>query len=268
MKTIPIGIEQINAFLNKKEEIGLKKETIVEYRRVLLHFREELLPKAELNKDTLHQWKERTTSEKKLSVNSINRSLTILNQFLAFMGEKNWQTTCIPVQKKRVELLEREEYIRLLQAAKHQNHEQLYFIMKTICVLGVSVRELSQITRSFVEAGGGTISMGSRCRTVVIPATFRNELLIYCNKQNITQGSIFHSKRNKEIHRTVILSAMKQLCVIADVNPEKANPRNLLKLYEQMQEELQKKVASLIQQSYQKILEAEDVLLLAEEIGQ
>ena len=31
---------------------------------------------------------------------------------------------------------------------------------------------------------------------------------------------------------------MKQLCVFADVKPEKANPRNLLKLYEQMQEEL------------------------------
>lgn len=61
---------------------------------------------------------------------------------------------------------------------------------------------------------------------------------------------------------------MKQLCVMADVKPEKANPRNLLRLYEQMQEELQKKVALLIQQSYQKILEAEDVLILAEEMGQ
>lgn len=66
----------------------------------------------------------------------------------------------------------------------------------------------------------------------------------------------------------MILLAMKQLCVMADVKPEKANPRNLLRLYEQMQEELQKKVALLIQQSYQKILEAEDVLILAEEMGQ
>lgn len=268
MKTILIGTEQINAFLNKKEEIGLKKETIVEYGRVLLHFREELLPKTELNKDTLQQWKDRMISEKKFSVSSINRSLTIINQFLDFMGERNWQTSCIPAQKMQMELLEREEYIRLLQAAKRKNQEQLYFIMKTICVLGVSVRELSQITRSFVEAGGGTISLGSKDRTVVIPSTFRNELLIYCKKKCVTEGSIFHSQRNKEIHRTVILLAMKQLCVMADVKPEKANPRNLLRLYEQMQEELQKKVALLIQQSYQKILEAEDVLILAEEMGQ
>ena len=61
---------------------------------------------------------------------------------------------------------------------------------------------------------------------------------------------------------------MKQLCAFADVKPEKANPRNLLKLYEQMQEELQKKVAFLIQQSYQKVLEAEDILIFAEEINQ
>ena len=61
---------------------------------------------------------------------------------------------------------------------------------------------------------------------------------------------------------------MKQLCVLADVKPEKANPRNLLKLYEQMQEELRKKVSFLIQQSYQKVLEAEDILIFAEEINQ
>lgn len=58
MKTIPFDIETINTFLSMKEKIGLKKDTIVEYRRVLLHFREELLPDVELKPNTLLQWKE------------------------------------------------------------------------------------------------------------------------------------------------------------------------------------------------------------------
>ena len=57
MKTIPIDIEQINAFLKMKGEIGLKKETIVEYRRVLMRFRENLFPEFELKSDTLQYWK-------------------------------------------------------------------------------------------------------------------------------------------------------------------------------------------------------------------
>ena len=56
MKTIPIDIEQINAFLKMKGEIGLKKETIVEYRRVLMRFRENLFPEFELKPDTLQYW--------------------------------------------------------------------------------------------------------------------------------------------------------------------------------------------------------------------
>lgn len=83
-----------------KGEIGLKKETIVEYRRVLMRFRENLFPEFELKPDTLQYWKERMISEKKFSVSSINRSLTIINQFLDFMGERNWQTTCIPAKRK------------------------------------------------------------------------------------------------------------------------------------------------------------------------
>lgn len=264
MKTIPIDIEQINAFLKMKGEIGLKKETIVEYRRVLMRFRENLFPEFELKPDTLQYWKERMISEKKFSVSSINRSLTIINQFLDFMGERNWQTTCIPAQKKNVDFLKRKEYIRLLQAAKCQNQEQIYFIMKTICILGVSVRELPQITVALVQAGGGMISTDSKSRKTIVPAPFQSELLDYCSREGIKEGHIFFSQRNKDIHRTVIISKMKQLCAFADVKPEKANPRNLLKLYEQMQEELQEKVMHFMRQYYEKLLEAEDLLILGQ----
>ena len=268
MKTIPFDIETINTFLSMKEKIGLKKDTIVEYRRVLLHFREELLPDVELKPNTLLQWKEKMINEGKFSTRSINRSLAIITQFLDFVGERNWQVAGIHPNEVQMEPLRREEYILLLQVAKKQNKEQIYFIMKTICVLGVSVRELPQITVSFVQAGYGTILTDSKSRTVVIPIPLQSELLDYCNRKGIKEEPIFCSQRNKEIHRTVIISWMKQLCVLADVKPEKANPRNLLKLYEQMLEELRKKVSFLIQQSYQKVLEAEDVLLLAEKIGQ
>lgn len=268
MKTIPFDIETINTFLSMKEKIGLKKDTIVEYRRVLLHFREELLPDVELKPNTLLQWKEKMINEGKFSTRSINRSLAIINQFLNFVGERNWQVAGIHPNEVQMEPLRREEYIRLLQVAKKQNKEQIYFIMKTICVLGVSVRELPQITASFVQAGYGTILTDSKSRTVVIPIPLQSELLDYCNRKGIKEEPIFCSQRNKEIHRTVIISWMKQLCALADVKPEKANPRNLLKLYEQTQEELQKKVSFLIQQSYQKVLEAEDILIFAEEINQ
>lgn len=53
---------------------------------------------------------------------------------------------------------------------------------------------------------------------------------------------------------------MKQLCQMADVAPEKVNPRCLLRLYEQTQKQLQDNVSMLLLQYYDKLLEAEEMM--------
>ena len=130
MKEIRLTVENINAFLQKKTEAGNKPETIAEYRRILLALRKWMFPDTTLHKETLWQWKEHMQSEGVLAVRTINRRLAVINQFLSFAGERNWQVSCIRLEEGEKAIISRSEYIRLLQAARQMKKEQIYFIMK------------------------------------------------------------------------------------------------------------------------------------------
>ena len=82
-----------------------------------------------------------------------------------------------------------------------------------------------------------------------------------CKKScwHIRKGPIFLAQRGGDLHRVVVNSAMKQLCQLAGVNPEKATPSCLRELYEQTQQELQENISVLLFQYYEKLLEADDV---------
>lgn len=260
MEEIRLTVENINAFLQKKIEAGNKPETIAEYRRILLALRKWLLPDTTLHKETLQQWKEYMQEEKILAVRTINRRLTVINQFLNFAGERNWQVSCIRLEEVEKSVLSRGEYIRLLQAARQMNKEQIYFIMKTICVLGVSLREFPQVTVGFIKKGRGEITTGENVRKIVVPSGLQKELLAYCARNGIHQGPIFVAQRGGDLHRVAVNAAMKQLCHAAGVVPEKATPSCLRGLYERTQQELQENISMLLLQYYEKLLEADDVM--------
>lgn len=260
MEEIKFSKETIEAFLQEKAAAGNKPETIAEYRRILFKFQTSFLPDCILRKDTLQRWKEAMQQEGTLAIRTINRRLAVMNQFLDFVGERNWQVSCVPIEDTTRAVLQRGEYIRLLQAAKQQKKEQIYFIIKSICVLGLHIWELPQMTVAFVKKGSGVFNGGGKERKIVLPRTFQQELLAYCKRKNIQEGIIFRSPKGTCIHRITVNAAMKQLCRTAGVAPEKANPRCLLRLYEQTQRQLQDNVSMLLLQYYDKLLEAEEMM--------
>nr|WP_294584431.1 hypothetical protein [uncultured Anaerotignum sp.] len=260
MEEIRLTFESIDTFLQKKVEAGNKPETIVEYRRILLNLKQWMLPDIMMREETLKRWKVYMQSESKLAVRTINRRLAVVNQFLDFLGQRNWQVSGIPLEKGEKAVLYRGEYIRLLQAAKQMNKEKIYFIMKTICVLGVSMREFSQLTVDFIKNGRGEIGIGGNTRQIVVPSSFQKELLAYCGRNDIHDGPIFLSQKGEELHRVTVNMAMKQLCQSAGVAPEKATPSCLRGLYEQTQQELQENISILLLQYYEKLLEADDIM--------
>ena len=260
MEEIKFTRESLEAFLREKTDAGNKLETIAEYRRILLKFRQDFLRDDTLRKNTLQEWKTAMQEEGVLAIRTINRRLAVVNQYLDFMGERNWQVSCVPLGDTAQTVLQRSEYIRLLQAAKQQKKEQLYFIIKSICILGLRIWELSQMTVDFVKQGSGVFYGNEQERKIIIPQTFQQELLAYCKRNGITEGSLFRSQKGTNIHRITINTAMKQLCQMADVAPEKANPRCLLRLYEQTQNQLQDNVSMLLLQYYDKLLEAEKMM--------
>lgn len=234
-----ISTKEIERYLIHLKEQERSKETIEKYKRelyALLRF----LSTMDVTKEALILWK--SMLQETYSPSGVNGKLVAANGFFSFLGRHDLRMKLLKIQReifsKEEKELTKQEYVRLVETAKKKGNTRLSLVLQTICATGIRVSELQYITVEAVRKGRAEV--------------------------NCKGKHIFFSQRNKDIHRTVIISKMKQLCVFADVKPEKANPRNLLKLYEQMQEELQEKVMHFMRQYYEKLLEAEDLLILGQ----
>ena len=258
--------ETIQAFLSEKAKKKLTAETLADYRRILLELEKFVLPTGKLQPDTLQQWKCAMQQEGILAERTISHRISVVNQYFAFLNERNWQVSVLCAEKRPEPFLERAEYVRLLQAAKKQGKEQLYFLMKTICVLGITTKELPALTIEWVAQGGGLLVHGKSQRMIYLPQTLQKELMGYCRRQKIETGSIFVTRRKTQLHRANINAAMKQLCAQANVSEEKINPRCLWKLQKDTMEQLQEKINRLLLQSYESLLEQENTYAAWEDV--
>ena len=172
---------------------------------------------------------------KSYAVSSANSMLAALNSFFRFIG---WQDLCVkqfkvqrrafcPAEKE----LTRDEYKRLVRAAKQKNNERLSLVIQSICSTGIRVSELSFITVEAARQGQVTVSLKGKTRTVFIVSDLAKRLLRYAKEQKIDSGVIFVTKKGKPINRSNVWREMKALCKIAGVSPEKVFPHNLRHLF-------------------------------------
>lgn len=185
--------------------------------------------------------------EKNYAVRSINSMLASLNSMLEFLGWTDCKVKNLRCQRQTYctedKELSREEYMRLLEAAK--KHVQLNLVMQTICGTGIRVSELKYFTVEAVCQGEVSVRCKSKTRTILIPGKLKKMLLSYAKDKGITSGTIFISRNGKPLDRSNIWSQMKQLCKKAGVNPSKVFPHNLRKLFARTFYSIEKDIAKL-----------------------
>ncbi len=178
---------------------------------------------------------------------SINSMLASLNHFLDFMGAGECKVKTVRVQKQTYlteeKELSKDEYIRLLNAAKHK--EQLNLVIRTICATGIRVSELKYFTVETVRNGEVSVKCKSKTRTIIVPGDLRKLLLNYAKKHGITDGAVFVTRNGKPLDRSYIWAQMKGLCEAAGVNPSKVFPHNLRKLFARTFYGIEKDIAKL-----------------------
>ena len=182
-------------------------------------------------------------------VTSANSMIAAVNAFLRFMG---WLDCCIKqfkVQKKvfcsEEKELTKEEYIRLVNAAKQKGNERLNLILQTICGTGIRVSELQFITVEAVCKGEAVVSCKNKTRTVFIVRELQKKLLNYTQDKGITTGCIFITKSGKPMSRCNIWREMKALGEQAGVSPDKVFPHNLRHLFARTFYGIEKDIAKL-----------------------
>ncbi|MEY8353948.1 tyrosine-type recombinase/integrase [Lachnospiraceae bacterium 54-53] len=206
--------------------------TIKKYRYYLDQFRF-YMEGRNVSKEAVILWK--AGLRKTLSPVTANGALAAVNGFFKYRG---WPDLCTkfykvsssvfcPEQKE----LSKEEYKRLVRAAKSSKNERLTLILQTICSSGIRISELPFITVEAVENGVADVECKGRIRKVFLTRPLCDLLKKYTEAHNIISGMIFVTRTGKALDRSNIWREMKALGKSAGVAEEKIFPHNLRHLF-------------------------------------
>lgn len=236
-------IDSYAAHLREQEKCAATIQKYVRDLTALCGF----LDGAEITKDALIVWKERLTNE--YAAASVNAMLAAVNSLLDFCGRPDLKMKPLKIQKTMFcdagKELAKDEYVRLVRAAKQSGNERLSLVLQTICATGIRVSELRFITAGAVRSGRAEINNKGKLRTVFLPEKLRRLLKKYLQKQKRTEGAVFVTKSGKPLDRSNIWRDMKALCESAGVAPKKVFPHNLRHLFARTHYALEKDLSRL-----------------------
>ena len=240
--------EQILAFSTALFQAERSQATVEKYlrsvRAIFLY-----LNGQPVTKDTVLAWKKYLQREGNYSPSTVNASLAALNYLFNFLGWSDCRTHYLKIQRRLFrdagQELGREDYERLITAARESGRERIALVMETICATGIRVSEVRYITVEAAQEGRTTISLKGKIRTILLPGKLCRRLLKYAKKQKITSGEIFLTKGGKPMGRCQIWAEMQRLCQKADVEPSKVFPHNLRHLFATIYYRVYKDIAKL-----------------------
>ena len=227
----------------KQEMIGqfemtlLKDEkspaTIQKYLRDVRAFLADLNEEGVVTKEAVIAYKQKL--QDRYAVSSVNSMLASLNCFFKVMGWYDCVVKALKIQREAFRSgnreLTKEEYYRLLDAAKRKGNGRLCLVMQTICSTGIRVSELRFITVEALSTRRAVVSLKGKTRAVLIPTELCRALRCYVKERGISGGSIFVTRSGRPLDRSNILHDMKALCSEANIDRQKVFPHNLRHLF-------------------------------------
>ena len=239
--------EKLCLFRNYLLEEERSAATIEKYGRDVLAFLSWLSDREEISKEVVVGYKQAIIGKYKTT--SANSMLVSVNRFLDFIGKKDCQVKLFKIQRnpfrKKDKELTKEEYNRLILAAKAKSSSRLFLMIQAICSTGIRVSEHRFITREALERGRITIYNKGKERVVFLPKKLKKCLLQYCRQNGIYSGPVFVTKNGTPVNRCNVWAEMKALCKEAGVSPERVFPHNLRHLFAVTYYRMQKDIVHL-----------------------
>ena len=252
--------EQMAEYISVLPERGCAPGSVRQYRHDLLKFYQFLPEGKRITAGTLRNWRT-DLLERGYAPRTVNAFVSAINSFLSWLGRRELQLTGqLEVDDVQPELT-RNEYLRLLSAARQLGRERAYLLVKTFAVLGLNVQELPCLTVEVVREGRFPAQPGRAQCPAAIPFCLQEELLNYARQEHIASGPIFVTRTGKPVNRSTVTACVQNLAPAARVAAEKCNPRCLRKLYLSTVAQLEASVRILLEQSHERLLEQEQLVV-------
>ena len=166
---------------------------------------------------------------------SANTKIVALNGFLTFLGRADLRVKGLKIQRAAFcsgeRELTREDYRRLIAAARARKDERTALLIETIGSTGIRVSELRFITAEAVRSGAAHVNCKGKNRTVLLPQKLCRRLAQFLQRRGVTSGPVFVTRTGRPLDRSNIWKMLKALCREANVGEKKVFPHNLRHLF-------------------------------------
>ena len=250
----------IDLYLQDVASRGCKQGTLENYRRSLLNFFDWLPEGKRVSRKMVYDYQDYLIG--KYTSRTVNMKMTAINGILGFLDLREYQSTVkASVDDTAIQPeLSRNEYLRMLSAAKAIGDERLYLIIKLFGTTGIAVQEFDKVTVEAVRSGT-IVTFPNRNRLALrIPACVQSELLEYAKEKGVNSGPIFLTREGRPLGGTTLSNMVPHIARYAKVEENKCTPRCLQKLYAETWDTIKSNVNVMLQMTYDKLLEQEQVI--------
>ena len=216
---------------------------------------------------TLEEW--RNTLVESGYVNStVNSFLSVANVYLDFVGRREYQLPDrLKTTMEEQPELSRQEYLRMLDAARRCGKERDYLLIKLFATVEMNVRELPKLTVEAIKSGKVATEWNRVKRVIYLPEVLQKELLAFARRKGIESGPVFLTTREgRPMNRAYVTRMIRAICPVAGVAEDKGSTRCLQKLYRATRAGFESNISLLVEQAHNRLLEQEQLEIGWEEI--
>jgi integrase len=164
---------------------------------------------------------------------TVNLYIVAVNHFVKSMGYEGYSIKTERLQKRGCpeNILDKEEYLRMLEYAKQSGRKKYYYLMRTLALTGIRISELADCTVESLACGKFLTSNKGKTREIYLPDKLVRELTEYCVSQDIISGVIFKGNTDKPINRISVYQMFVRLADMVGVPREKVHPHSFRHLF-------------------------------------
>lgn len=239
--------EIIKKYRNELIQQELSVNTVNAYLQAVEDFLR-ITGKKRITKKLVVQYKAQL--ERKYAVNTINLKIIAINKFLKFIGKEDCTVKTLRYQRKSLEnVINDEEYHRLLSYAATRKNKKYYMIIRTLAMTGIRISELQYVTVEAARRGGTVVKNKGKHREIYFPRELQAALLEYCGHIGIRSGIIFSGSKGGAISREAVWRGLKRYAKRAGIHEANVYPHSFRHHF-----------ALVYMEKYSNLLELADIL--------